>query len=93
VPAAASHFSQAAFASGQAEGAAMSFFTSSVSVFLISSVIRIILSFNQWIYLLYAQGKGTNSHVLYLIARKDDAVGDVPTLPMPSKIRANIGFT
>lgn len=34
-----------------------------------------------------------NSHVLYLIAGKDDAVGDVPTLPMPSKIRANIGFT
>lgn len=33
-----------------------------------------------------------NSHVLYLIAGKDDAIGDVPTLPMPSKIRANIGF-
>ncbi len=30
--------------------------------------------------------------VLYLIARKDDAIGDVPTWPMPSKIRANIGF-
>lgn len=33
-----------------------------------------------------------NSHVLYLIAGKDDAIEDVPTLPMPSKIRANIGF-
>lgn len=26
-----------------------------------------------------------NSHVLYLIAGKYDAIGDVPTLPMPSK--------
>ena len=33
-----------------------------------------------------------NTPVLRLIAGKYDAIGDVPTLPMPSKIRANIGF-
>lgn len=55
VPAAASHFSAVALASAQAEGAAMSFFTSSVSVFLISSVMRIILSCTCFVsvYLLY----------------------------------------
>lgn len=30
---------------------------------------------------------------LCLIAGKYDAIGDVPILSMPSKIRANIGFT
>ena len=55
VPAAASHFSAVALASAQAEGAAMRFFTASVSVFLISSVMRIILSCTCFVsvYLLY----------------------------------------
>lgn len=34
-----------------------------------------------------------NTPVLCLIAGKYDAIGDVPIRPLPSKIRANIGFT
>ena len=39
-----------------------------------------------------AGGGGLISLPGYLLSGKDDAIGDVPTWPMPSKIRSNIDF-